>query len=123
MTDDNSRCDSAAINAMLTSPPQTGATTTLTPAQKAADRMQNLCKSDVQEKLAKTICKFPTEWAKDQVRKRWAWTRETGNPSMPYPLEDETDFTEMADFAQKLCFWEDLPAEDKSRLTIKHWAF
>lgn len=123
VTDDNSRCDSAAINAMLTSPPQTGATTVLTPAQKAADRMQNLCKSDVQEKLAKTICKFPTEWAKDEVRKRWAWTRETGNPSMPYPLEDETDFTEMADFAQKLCFWEDLPAEDKSRLTIKHWHF
>lgn len=123
VTDDNSRCDSAAINAMLTSPPQTGATTVLTPAQKAADRMQNLCKPDVQEKLAKTICKFPTEWAKDEVRKRWAWTRETGNPSMPYPLEDETDFTEMADFAQKLCFWEDLPAEDKSRLTIKHWHF
>lgn len=123
VTDDNSRCDSAAINAMLSSPPQTGATTVLTPAQKAADRMQNLCKSDMQEKLAKTICKFPTEWAKDEVRRRWAWTRETGNPSMPYPLEDETDFTEMADFAQKLCFWEDLPAEDKSRLTIKHWHF
>ncbi|MGJ7612368.1 MULTISPECIES: hypothetical protein [unclassified Variovorax] len=123
VTDDNSRCDSAVINAMLTSPPQPGATTVLTSAQKAADRMQNLCKSDVQEKLAKTICKFPTEWAKDEVRKRWAWTRETGNPAMPYPLEDETDFTEMADFAQKLCFWEDLPAEDKSRLTIKHWHF
>ncbi|MDP9990618.1 hydroxyethylthiazole kinase [Variovorax boronicumulans] len=123
VTDDNSRCDSAAINAMLTSPPQPGATTVLTPAQKAADRMRNLCKTDVQEKLAKTICKFPTEWAKDEVRKRWAWTRETANPSMPYPLEDETDFTEMTDFAQKLCFWEDLPAEDKSRLTIKHWHF
>lgn len=123
VTDDNSRCDSAAINAMLTSPPQPDATTVLTPVQKAADRMRNLCKSDVQEKLAKTICKFPTEWAKDEVRKRWAWTRETGNPSMPYPLEDETDFTEMTDFAQKLCFWEELPAEDKSRLTIKHWHF
>ncbi|MDQ0071234.1 hydroxyethylthiazole kinase [Variovorax boronicumulans] len=122
-TDDNSRCDSTAINAMLTSPPQPGATTLLTPAQKAADRMRNLCKPDVQEKLAKTICKFPTEWAKDEVRKRWAWTRETGHPSMPYPLEDETDFTEMTDFAQKLCFWEELPAEDKSRLTIKHWHF
>ncbi|MET3496975.1 M23 family metallopeptidase [Variovorax boronicumulans] len=123
VNDDNSRCDSALINAMLNSPPQPGATAVLTPAQKAADRMQNLCKSDVQEKLAKTICKFPTEWAKDEVRKRWAWTRETGNPSMPYPLEDETDFTEMTDFAQKLCFWEELPAEDKSRLTIKPWHF
>ncbi len=123
ITDDNSRCDSAMINAMLTSPPQPGATTVLTPAQKTADRMQNLCRSDVQEKLAKTICKFPTEWAKDEVRKRWAWTRETGNPYMPSPLEDETDFTEMTDFAQKLCFWEDLPEEDRTRLTIKHWHF
>jgi hydroxyethylthiazole kinase len=42
---------------------------------------------------------------------------------MPDPLEDETDFTEMTDFAQKLCFWEDLPDEDKARLTIKHWHF
>lgn len=122
-TDDNSHCDSAMANAMLASPPRPGATAVLTPAQNAADRMQNLCRSDVQEKLARTICKFPTEWAKDEVRKRWAWTREIGNPHMPYPLEDETDFTEMADFAQKLCFWEDLPAEDKSRLTIKHWHF
>jgi hypothetical protein len=121
--DDNSRCDSAVINTMLTSPPQRGAVAVLTAAQKAADRMQNLCKSEVQERLARTICKFPTEWAKDEVRRRWAWTRETGNPHMPYPLEDETDFTEMADFAQKLCFWEELPAEDKSRLTIKHWHF
>jgi predicted chitinase len=123
VADDNSRCDSAMVNAMLTSPPQPGAATAPTPAQQAVDRMQNLCKSDVQEKLARTICKFPTEWAKDEVRKRWAWTRETGNPHMPYPLEDEIDFTEMADFAQKLCFWEDLPAEDKNRLTIKHWHF
>ncbi|MBJ2158546.1 M23 family metallopeptidase [Variovorax sp. IB41] len=131
VADDNSRCDSTVMNAMLTSPPppgataspQSGATAAPTPAQKAADRMHNLCKSEVQEKLARTICKFPTEWAKDEVRKRWAWTRETGNPHMPYPLEDETDFTEMADFAQKLCFWEDLPAEDQNRLTIKHWHF
>lgn len=123
ITDDNSRCDSAMAHAMLTSPPKPGATAVLTPAQKAADRMQNLCRAGVQEKLAKAICKFPCEWANDEVRKRWAWTRETGNPYMPYPLEDETDFTEMTDFAQKLCFWEELPAEDKSRLTIKHWHF
>jgi hypothetical protein len=29
----------------------------------------------------------------------------------------------MTDFAQKLCFWEELPEEDKARLTIKHWHF
>ncbi|MGJ7528436.1 type VI secretion system tip protein TssI/VgrG [Variovorax sp. GB1P17] len=121
--DNDSRCDSAMIDAMLASPSLAGATVVPTPAQKAADRMQNLCRSEVQERLTKTICKFPTEWAKDQVRERWMWTRKSGNPYMPYPLEDETDFTEMTDFAQKLCFWEELPEEDKARLTIKHWHF
>ncbi|PBI84054.1 Peptidase family M23 [Variovorax boronicumulans] len=141
--DDNSQCNSALIDAMLapaaqpaappssppnmTSPsvpaPQAPEGAATTPEQKAANRKQNLCKPAVQAKLAKTVCKFPTEWAKDEVRKRWAWTRDKGNPYMPYPLEDETDFTEMTDFAQKLCFWEELPAEDKARLTIKHWHF
>ncbi|QFZ85824.1 peptidoglycan DD-metalloendopeptidase family protein [Variovorax paradoxus] len=141
--DDNSQCSSALIDAMLapaaqpTTPPsgppnmngpsvptpQAPENATTTPEQKAANRKQNLCKPAVQAKLAKTVCKFPTEWAKDEVRKRWAWTRDKGNPHMPYPLEDETDFTEMSDFAQKLCFWEELPAEDKARLTIKHWHF
>lgn len=141
--DDNSQCNSAMIDAMLapaaqppappngppnlTSPPTPGPqapeSAQTTPEQKAVNRKQNLCKPAVQEKLARTICKFPTEWAKDQVRTRWAWTRDKGNPYMPYPLEDETDFTEMTDFAQKLCFWEGLPDEDKARLTIKHWHF
>ena len=123
VTDNDSRCDSALIDAMLASTPQAGAPAVLTPQQKAAERMRNLCRSEVQEKLARTICKFPTEWAKDPMRARWAWTRKTGNPCMPYPLQDEGDFTQMTDFAQKLCFWEELPEEDKARLTIKHWHF
>jgi hypothetical protein len=132
VTDDDSRCDSAVIAAMLGSPTAEAAASPTptptpspapTPAQKAAERAQNLCRPAVQQQLAKTICKFPTEWARSEVRARWAWTRKTGNPHMPYPLEDETDFTEMADFAQKLCFWEELPEEDRARLTLKHWHF
>ncbi|RZL65363.1 MAG: hypothetical protein EOP81_04750 [Variovorax sp.] len=141
--DDNSQCNSAMIDAMLappaqtvpqavsppnlTSPPvpaaQSPETAQTTPEQKATSRKQNLCKPAVQESLARTICKFPTEWAKREVRSRWEWTRKRGNPYMPYPLEDEADFTEMADFAQKLCFWEELPEEDQTRLTKKHWHF
>lgn len=141
--DENSQCNSAMVDAMLApaaqppappigppdlaSPPapapQAAENEQTTPEQKAINRKLNLCKPAVQEKLAKTICKFPTEWARGEVRTRWAWTRDKGNPYMPYPLEDEPDFTEMADFAQKLCFWEDLPDEDKARLTIKHWHF
>lgn len=121
-TDNDSRCDSAIVQAMLSSPQGVDGTAP-TPAQKAADRARNLCRQDIQETLAKTVCKFPTEWAKNEVRAGWAWTRSRGNPLMPYPLEDETDFTEMTEFAQKLCFWEELPAEDKARLTTRHWHF
>lgn len=121
--DSDSRCDSAVIHAMLSSQPPAGNAAALSPAQRAADRARNLCRPEMQETLAKAICKFPTEWAREEVRARWAWTRSSGNPHMPYPLEDETDFTEMTDFAQKLCFWEELPAEDKARLTVKHWHF
>lgn len=123
LADNDSRCDSPAVHAMLSTQPQARDAAAPSPAQKAADRMRNLCRPEVQESLARTICRFPTEWAKDEVRARWSWTRNTGNPHMPYPLEDETDFTEMTDFARKLCFWEELPAEDKARLTIKHWHF
>lgn len=125
--DDDSRCDSRLIDKILAPPPQANAPASATaepmPKVRAVERMRNLCDPVVQENLAKTICKFPTEWARSEVRTRWLWTRKTGNPYMPYPLEDETDFTEMTDFAQKLCFWEELPDEDKARLTIKHWHF
>lgn len=141
--DENSQCNSAMIDAMLAptvqppappagppdlaSPPvpapQLPENEQTTLEQKAANRKQNLCKPAIQAKLARTICKFPTEWVKGEVRNRWAWTREQGNPYMPYPLTDEGDFTEMAEFAGKLCFWEDLPDEDKARLTVKHWHF
>ncbi|WP_370681553.1 hypothetical protein [Comamonas sp. GB3 AK4-5] len=132
--DSNSQCNSAMIDAMLSPPAQpqtapslTGSTSPApemaqtTPAQKAANRLRSLADTDIQRQLGKTICKFPTEWADAEVRTRWAWVREQGSPYVPYPLQDESDFTEMSDFAQKLCFWEKLPVEDKNRLTQKHW--
>ncbi|WP_284335720.1 M23 family metallopeptidase [Comamonas sp. NoAH] len=140
--DNNSQCNSALIDAMLspaaqpktapagppsligpsTPPPQAPETAQTTPEQRAANRLQNLCKPDVQEKLAKTICKFPTEWAKNELRSRWAWIKAKGNPYMPFPLDDE-EFEKVVTFAEKLCFWEDLPQEDRDRLTFTHWHF
>jgi hydroxyethylthiazole kinase len=134
--DGNSQCNSALIDVMLSplAQPQTAPSLTdptspvpetaqTTPDQKAANRLRSLADTDIQQQLVKTICKFPTEWADAEVRTRWAWVRKQGNPHIPYPLEEEIDFTEMSDFAQKLCFWEKLPDEDKKRLTQKHWHF
>ncbi len=140
--DNNSQCNSALIDAMLspsaqpkaapagppsligpsTPPPQAPETAQTTPEQRAANRLQNLCKPAVQEKLAKTICKFPTEWAKNELRSRWAWIKAKGNPYMPFPLDDE-EFEKVVTFGEKLCFWEELPQEDKDRLTFTHWHF
>lgn len=140
--DHNSQCNSALIDAMLspaaqpkaapagapslsgpaTPPPQPAETAQTTPQQKAANRQQNLCKPAVQEKLARTVCKFPTEWSKNDVKTRWKWTQAQGNPYLPHPLKAD-DFDTMVAFAEKLCFWEDLPPEDKNRLTLTHWHF
>ncbi len=141
--DDNSQCNSAAIDTLLSpaaqprtatppgppsltgsstpapQPPETAATT---PAQRANNRLQNLNRTAMQERLGKTICRFPTEWAKEDVATRWSWLQKEGNPYLPHPLKPK-DFDEMVTFAKKLCFWEDLPQEDRDRLGKKHWHF
>ncbi len=141
--DNNSQCNSAAIDTLLSpaaqpraatppgppsltgpstpapQPPETAATT---PAQRANNRLQNLGQPAMQERLGKTICQFPTEWAKDDVATRWSWLQKEGNPYVPHPLKPK-DFDEMVTFAKKLCFWEDLPQEDRDRLGKKHWHF
>lgn len=118
VTDDDSRCDSKIIERFLNTSFEGDPVDADTPQS----RMQRLCANDVQTRLARTICKFPTEWAKADVETRWKWTMERGNPYNPRPL-DQAGFEKMVEFAKKLCFWEDLPEADRARLTKKHWHF
>jgi hypothetical protein len=117
-TDDNSRCESKAIERLLNTKPDGDPVEADTPRS----RMQRLSATDVQAKLAKTICKFPSEWVADDVSTRWKWITEPGNPYNPVPA-DAKGFDDMQAYAKALCFWADLPAADKDRLTTKHWHF
>ncbi|RYH33909.1 MAG: hydroxyethylthiazole kinase, partial [Alcaligenaceae bacterium] len=118
VTDDDSRCDSKMIERLLNTTPEGEPIANDTPQSRA----NRLGASDVQSKLAKTICKFPTEWVKADVELRWKWLKDQGNPYNRQPLSEE-DFAGFAEFAKKLCFWEELPEADKTRLTKKHWHF
>jgi hydroxyethylthiazole kinase len=118
ITDDNSRCQSAAIERFL----NTTSEGDPVEADTAQVRMQRLCATDVQKKLAKTICKFPCEWVADEVAQRWKWVTDVDNPYNPKPI-DTNGFENVQAYAKTLCFWADLPSIDKDRLTVKHWHF
>lgn len=115
LTDDDSRCDSAMIQRFLNTTPEGDPVDQDTPQT----RKQRLCDPDVQRRLRRTVCKFPTEWSKADVELRWRWTKERSAYN-DHPV-DEAGFQEMVAFAKQLCFWEELPDTDRQRLSKKHW--
>ncbi|RYE39620.1 MAG: hypothetical protein EOP24_43785 [Hyphomicrobiales bacterium] len=114
-TDNDSRCQSAMIERILNITPEGEEVAADTPGA----RLGRLCAE--QPRLAKTICKFPTEWVEADLDDRWKWVKEK-NPYNPNPL-NEDDFKKLKEYAAKLCFWDKLPGEDTARLTKKHWHF
>jgi len=67
-------------------------------------------------KLARTICKFPTEWDVATIDQRWSWLK-TSTDENPHPFSD-ADFELMRAHVQALAFFPggtDLPAS--------HWHF
>ncbi len=93
-----------------------------TDADTSQTRMHRLCASVAQERPARTICKLPTEWSREDAATRWQWAKEAGNPCNPEPLSASARAT-FVEFAQALCFWEGLPETDRQRLGKKHWHF
>jgi hydroxyethylthiazole kinase len=108
-TDVNSQCNSATIRAWL----DTDGDGKIDP-NEALNRLSN---DKIQDKLKRTICKFPTEWEKATVDARWGWLMEETDEN-PAPLTPE-DFLRLREHIEALCFWED------SGMTIssKHWHF
>lgn len=114
--DSDSRCDSATmIDLILQS--QGGAT-----KARCAETLGKVAGSDVQTRLARTICKFPTEWERATVAARWQWlTQETppGTGPMAGPYLKPEDFARFKAHSDALCFWEDASLGIPS----KHWHF
>jgi len=92
--DRDSRCDSAALRALLDTNSDGRVTVNELQAQLAS--------ATVRERLSRTICRFPSEWESSSLDHRWGWLR-TSSPEFPEPLSDK-DWTAFRAYAQSLCF-------------------
>lgn len=93
----------------------------VTPTRKA-QALGRLTDATVQMRLARSICKFPTEWKKSAVAARWQWlTTQTppGAGPMAGPYLQQSDFSKFQKHVEALCFW------DTASLGIPstHWHF
>jgi len=85
--------------------------------QYVLDRERNearLADAGTHEKLKRLICKFPTEWARDDFDTRYGWLKKVaaGGPM------SEDDFKELEEHQKALAFWEDAKLEQISNI---HW--
>lgn len=93
----DSRCDSQTIRSLL----DADSDGRLTLAEATA-RLRELA---VQQRLATTICKFPSEWDASTIDARWGWLRQPSEEN-PRPM-DEQAWSRFRAHAQALCM--DLP--------------
>ncbi|WP_218188788.1 hypothetical protein, partial [Pseudomonas sp. AU11447] len=69
-----------------------------------------------QRKLKHLICKFPTEWAREDFEVRYGWLKRVADGG-PMP---EGDFLKLEKHHQALAFWEEAGLEG---IESKHWHF
>lgn len=95
--DGDSRCDSAIIHGWLR------ADNNASPTASEA----NVAMNDpvVARRLAKAVCKFPTEWNADTIDRRWSWLKEKSTTNTE-PLE-VPDFEKLKEHIMSMCI--DLP--------------
>ena len=107
--DQDSRCDSTTIRSLL----DRDKDGTITP-QEATFRLNETA---IQNKLARVIAKFPTEWDAASIDARWGWLK-TSTPENPDPLSEE-DFDRLKAHLAALCFW----GEANLGIPAAHWHF
>jgi hypothetical protein len=93
--DQDSRCDSATVKGWL----DADGDRSVTPAEAQA-RMGT---APVAAKLAKAICKFPTEWNAASFDRRLGWLK-TSTAENPTPLDD-ANFERLRAHVTALAFW------------------
>lgn len=92
--DSDSHCDSAAIRELLGA--EGDGRVTVAAATAA------LGNPDVVKKLARAICKFPSEWSESTIDTRWGWLK-TASPENTTPLST-VDFDELRAYIASFCF-------------------
>ncbi|MFI4919855.1 MAG: hypothetical protein ACHP65_09905 [Legionellales bacterium] len=76
----------------------------------------------VQASLSKTICNFPTEWAKSLVDTQYSWLTSPSD-ALPDPLTPD-DYAKFKAHVMALSFWEDMQAPTTGSVPpTKHWHF
>ncbi len=104
--DQDSRCDSAAIRAWLND----NSDGQIAPAEATS----RLSRADLAPKLARTICKFPTEWDATTIDARWGWLK---NSTAENPVAlTEADFELLRAHIAALAFW-----PGGMTLEVSHW--
>lgn len=97
----DSRCDSAALRALLDVDGNGEVTPTEAASAYAAKR----------EQMTKIIAKFPSEWDQTNLEAKWVWLK-TSTAENAEALE-AADFNLFKTHLQKLSFWSDVPALPK----------
>lgn len=83
------------------------------------DRLRNttyLVEANARGTLKRLICKFPTEWARDDFEVRYGWLKRVADGG-PMP---EGEFQKLEKHHQALAFWEEAGLEG---IESKHWHF
>ncbi len=95
-TNGDSRCDSPSLQKII----YDNGAACLQPSRQHATAQLN--SPAVQAKLARTVCKFPSEWDASTIDQRWSWLK-TQSDENPEPLTDD-DYAELKAHVQALCF-------------------
>ncbi|KUY84335.1 peptidoglycan DD-metalloendopeptidase family protein [Burkholderia sp. RF4-BP95] len=75
-----------------------------------AEAKEALHHRDVRKRMAQAICKFPVEWAKQDIDTRWGWLK-LPHDALPTALAAE-DFDTLTAHIEALAFWEDIQTPD-----------
>jgi predicted chitinase len=75
-----------------------------------ADAVSGLGMEAIRERMARAVCRFPSEWSRDGLAARYNWLK-SPHEALANPLSD-ADFNMLMDHARDLAFWEDISDPD-----------
>ncbi|MFJ4294309.1 hypothetical protein ACIP1U_31805 [Cupriavidus sp. NPDC089707] len=81
------------------------------------EAVAQLSKELVQKRLRRAICKFPTEWEKNNIASRWGWLK-SSHEALACPLTTEA-YDRFERHHKALAFWD----EANLGIDLEHWHF
>ncbi|PRX26635.1 hypothetical protein B0G75_118138, partial [Paraburkholderia sp. BL18I3N2] len=75
-----------------------------------ADAVSALGMEAIRERMARAVCRFPSEWSREGLAARYNWLK-SPHEALANPLSD-ADFNKLMDHARDLAFWEDISDPD-----------